>query len=61
MGSLNVEMARAQVSELIETLRALNSNIKKEKDNLSREKDQNKLTAFFKKVGSLAKEVPIVK
>ena len=39
MGSLNVEMARAQVSELIETLRALNSNIVKEKQNLSREKD----------------------
>eukprot|EP00355_Strombidium_rassoulzadegani_P004114 CAMPEP_0168618192 /NCGR_PEP_ID=MMETSP0449_2-20121227/5944_1 /TAXON_ID=1082188 /ORGANISM="Strombidium rassoulzadegani, Strain ras09" /LENGTH=85 /DNA_ID=CAMNT_0008659057 /DNA_START=215 /DNA_END=472 /DNA_ORIENTATION=- len=53
-------MARAQAQELLENLQQLFKNIKEENAKIKHEKDQKKVTAFFKKVGVLVNQVPVV-
>ena len=40
LGSMNVEMAKAQLQQLVESLKGLNINIKKEKDQIDSTKDK---------------------
>ena len=53
-GDLNQEMAKAQTQELYETLKSLEQNIAKENDRIKNENDEKKVTAFVKKVDSVA-------
>ena len=60
-GELNIEMAKAQLTELEATLKVVDENILKEKDMVKKEKDIEKVNDFMAEVKATAAKVPKVK
>ena len=60
MGSMNVEMAKAQLAQLIESFKGLDQNLKKEKDQMDAEHNTEKLNDFQAKCEDIQKKVPVV-
>ena len=48
MGELNIEMAKAQTTQLMETLKAVDENMLREKELIKNEKDAVKVNQFMK-------------
>ena len=60
-GELNIEMAKAQTTELVANLKAVDENILKEKVLVKKEKDSKIIGEFMAEVKDTAAKVPKVK
>ena len=60
MGSMNVEMAKAQLAQLVESFRGVNQNLKKEKVQMEAVHDQNSINEFHAKAEEIQTKLPAV-
>ena len=59
-GSLSVEMGKAQATNLFDSLKEVNENVKQEYDLIETERDGEQKKAFYSKVKTLQKKIPLM-